>query len=178
MNLNPKLNLVIPVERDNGMAYVHAAPLSREVFDQYFFIISQTFAAIYGGGLTSVAGPRVAALMMHRIAKKLEVEDEVEPLFAEMRRLSNVIVPGQPIVPLQEALNRKFFDADDVSEVENAIAFFIVASAIHKRSEVKAVLTGAARMWGAQITSLNSTEYAASLPTSTEDENTGAKTAA
>ena len=84
-----------------------------------------------------------------------------------MQRLSNVIAPGGQgwaAMPLHVAVAQGLLDEADVDEVENAIAFFILASAMHKKKDAKIVLTEAAKLWSAQITSLNSTAFAASLP--------------
>jgi hypothetical protein len=183
MQIDRKLNLVIPVERDSGETiYVHSMPLGREVFERYFLVISKAFATIYSEGLGFVAGPRVAAMLIRRVAEELKAWDGPEGvqvgLVAEMRRLSNVLAPGArgwETIPLQEAVDKGFINADDASEVENAIAFFTVASCMHRRAELRDVLEGSSKLWGAHITSLGCTEYSASLPTSTKDVTTGAR---
>lgn len=181
MKIDSKLNLIVPVERENGQTiYVHSTPISREVWEQNFLVISKTFAGIYAEGLNIHTGPRIAALMLKRIAQQMDAWDGPNgiesTLVAEIRRLTNVVMPsdsGWTTIPMQEAVNRKLFDADDLSEVDNAITFFIVASAMHKKKEAGDVIRGAARLWGAQTTSLNSTAYAASLPTSTATASSG-----
>lgn len=177
--ITPKLNLVIPVEQGGLVSYVHSAPLSREVFERYFLVIARTFSRIYAAGLGEVAGPRVAALMLKQVAQEMNVWDgptgaEVG-LIAEFRRLSNVIGPGGAAIPLQEAVDQKLLSPDDLSEVENALAFFMVTSAMHRRSQMEVSLDGLASLWGGLSTSLNCTEYAASLRTQTVAESTGAK---
>ena len=77
-------------------------------------------------------------------------------------------------VTLQEAIDRRLMSDADVSEVENAITFFIVYSAIQRRKDLAETLDGLAELWGARTSSLNSTEYAASLRTSTPAASTGA----
>lgn len=171
MILNQKLNLVIPVEQSNGTtAYVHSVPISREVFERYHLVIAKTFARIFAMGLGEVAGPRVAALVMKSVAEELGQWDGptgVEKgLIAEVRRLTNVIAPGGPI-PMQEAVDKKFFTPDDQSEVENAIAFFTVACSMLRRAQLAVAQDGLVQLWGGLTTSLNCTEFAASLLTST-----------
>lgn len=184
MEISRKLNLVIPIEGDDGniVAYVHSAPISREVFETYFLPVSKTFSAIYAEGLGSVAGPRVAAMMLKRIATDLGQWDGpagVERgLVAEIRRLTNVLAPGDrgwETLPYDEAMKRGILSSDDAAEVDNAVTFFTVASAMHRRSELRPILDGAGRLWGAQTSSLNSTEFAASLPISKPDANSGEK---
>ena len=191
MKIDAKLNLVIPIygdpqimndpktgkeaEIDTIKAYVHATPISREVFEANFVVISKTFSAIYGEGLGAIAGPRVARMMLKKVAEDLGMWDEVQGgLVAEMRRLANYIGPGQngwETLPLEIAVQRQLIDGDDAAEVENAVAFFTVVSAMHRRNALRATLAGAASLWSAQITSLNCTDFAASLKTSTEAVN-------
>lgn len=176
MEINRRLNLVVPVERDDGSkVYVHSTPISQEVYERYFLEMSKAFALIHGEGLSIVAGPRVAALMLKRVAQDMKTWDGDagvgKGLMAEIRRLSNVAVPtatGWEVVPLQVALDRNFFDAADVAEVEGYICFFILTSAINKRRQIPGLLAGLNGLWGTQTTLLNSTEYASSLRTLTE----------
>lgn len=185
MKLDRKLNMVIPVERDDGVTYVHAAPISRDTFERYFMVLGKTFTAIYSQGLGTMSGPRVAGLLLKKIAEDMGEWDGPSGakagLVADIRRLANVIMPGPSgwgMVPLQEALDHGALSPDDAAEVENAITFFIVASAMHRRVELLPVLDGALKMWGAQVSSLNCTDFMNSLPTSTETASTGAKATA
>jgi hypothetical protein len=94
----------------------------------------------------------------------------------EIRRLSNVVAlgpKGWAGVPLQVALDEGTIGEDERAEVENAIVFFTVASLVHRRADLPAILDGASKLWGAQTTLLNATEFAASLPTSTKDASSG-----
>ena len=181
MKLNPQLNLVIPIEQDGGTIYVHSTPPSAEIFDRYFLPISKTFAEIYNSGLGITAGPRVAAKYLKKVSMEMGAWDGpigVEAgLISEFRRLSNVIDTDGQILPLQDLVDKKVIDAEDWSEVENALSFFCVASCMHLKKERRPVLEGAAALWGAQITSLSCTEYRDSLRTSTKAENTGEKLA-
>lgn len=178
MHIDRKLNLVIPIERDTGTVYVHSTPVSRETFDAYFLVIARTYAAILENGLAGV--PHLVAMkMMLKVASELGVLDDVQQgLVPEIRRLSNVIQNGPngwETVPLQEALNRKTFDAEDASYVENFVAFFTVFALMTPRKNRWEILSGAANRWDAEIVSSNCTEYAMSLRTSTGTENIGAK---
>jgi hypothetical protein len=195
LSLNRKLNLVIPVDiRDGITAYVHSTPISREVFESYYQVIARTFNGIYQGGLGPLSGPRVAKLELRRIATEMGLWDGANGvnsgLIGEIHRLTNVIKPrvtdrgggdlssvktGWAIEPFEDVLRQKYFDDDDISEIENAIVFFIVASAMHKRSELGPMFEGLSKLWGAQTVSSNCTEYSASLPTSIETENIGEK---
>ena len=181
MRIDRKLNLVLPLETDGGTIYVHSMPLSREAFERYYRIISKTFAAIYQEGLASIAGPRVAGMMLRDIATRSGVWDGPEGvengLMNEIRRLSNVVMLGETgwvTVPFYDAIRRDLLTADDISEAEGAIVFFICNSAMHRRAVLGPILDGMASLWGAQIVSSNCTEFAASLPISTETASSGA----
>jgi len=169
MKLDKALNLVIPIDQDEGRIYVHSTPISREVFEKYFLAISKTFAAIYSEGLNVLAGPRVAALMLRRVSEDMGLDTG---LIDEIRRLSNVIVSGKT-VPLEVALNQGVLSADDYHEVEGIIVFFICVSAMHKRSLVASILTEMCGLWGSGTTLSNCTEYASYLQTLTETASSG-----
>jgi len=175
--LTKSMNLVIPVDLEaGGTVYVHSTPISRETFEDSFFLIAKTFATIHANGLGVVAGPRVAALMLAKVAKDMGQEEKAVQLMNEVRRLTNVLTPGNgpdAMVPFQEAVDRGTISADDRSEVENALAFFTVCSAMHRRTEAELILREAMLLWGGQLGSWSCTEYLSSLPTLTEDENTG-----
>lgn len=173
MKIDKHLNLVVPVERLDGTTiYVHSTPISRAVFDQFFLVIAKTFTSIYTHGLGPIGGPRVAAKFLVKVAEEMgpgQAELVRTGLIAEMRRLSNVIAPsdrGWVSIPLEDAIKRNLMDEDDADEVENAIAFFILASAMHKKKDAGQILAEAVKLWSAQTTSSNSTQFAASLPTS------------
>lgn len=178
MRINKKLNIVIPFEG----GHVHSTPISREIFEKYFESISKAMTSIYKGGLGTMAGPRVASLMLKKHAIEdgcWEGPDGVESgLMNEIKRLSNVIVPGDRgwiTSPYYDAIQKELLDSDEISEVENALVFFTLASAFHKKNELPGILLGANKFWGSETTFLNSTEYANSLKTLTEAENTGEK---
>ncbi len=187
MKIDQRLNIVIPVEVDKSTYYVHSCPVSREVFEEFFEVISRTFARIFTSGLGVIAGPRVAGLTLRNIAKEMGVWDGPagveQGLINEVRRLTHVLVPnptgqGWTTLLLQEALDGNLISADDASEVENALAFFIVNSAMLRKSDLAGVLAGAAKLWDAQTTLLTSTAFASSLPTLIEADNSGTKTEA
>ena len=58
-------------------------------------------------------------------------------------------------------------------EVENAIVFFIAVSATLNRAERKPMLESACGLWSAQLSSLNASAFAASLPRSTGTGSSG-----
>jgi hypothetical protein len=184
MKIDQRLNIVIPLDiPGGGVMHVHSTPISRDVFERYFMTIARTFSAIYNQGLGVIGGPRVAALLLRKVAEDAGEWDGpagVEyGLMAEVRRLTNVVALdptiGWTTLPYQDALDGGIVDPEDAAEVENAIVFFTVASAMHRRSEMGSIFDGLSSLWGAQTSSLNCMAFAASLPTSTETANTGAR---
>ena len=176
MRLDTKLNIVVEVETSAGSMFVHSTPLSNDVFEKYFLVISKTFAALIGQGLSFVSGPRVAALMLKKVAKDMGEWDGADGaqngLMAEIRRLSNVMLPspaGWQMVPYHTAIEREMMDSQDVNEVDGIICFFICAAAMTRRKEIGPVLD-MMRVWGARSTSLDCMAFRASLPISTPDE--------
>lgn len=201
MKINRKLNLVIPilgdpiveknedgsvkvdangnpVEKDNVVGYVHAEPISKETFDAHYLVIAKTFGAIYGEGLGYSVGPRIAGRLLRTVATNMGAWDGPDGVEASLLRdvfqRANYVKANGEIVPFEEAVVKKMLDEEDLSEVTNSLAFFTLASSMHLRADLPAVLAGAARFWGGRTTSSNSTEFAASLRTSNAGANTGA----
>ena len=181
MQIDRNLNLVMPVDLDDGKTvYVHSVPVQREVFEKYYRVMSRTFANLMRDG-SILSGPRTALLELRAVAGELgtlEGEGGVEMgLIAEMRRLSNLVLPapegGWTTLPLEHVIGRQMLSADDVSEVENRIAFFTLQSRLLLRRELVASVTQMARLWDAQIVSSTCTEYARSLPTLTVAVSSG-----
>jgi hypothetical protein len=172
MKLNDKLHLVIPVYGDGEeiVAYVHSAPVSREVFQANYKLIARTFSAIYSEGLHVVAGPRVAMFTLQEIAEQGDLGASALAFMNEVRRLSNVLtrgINGWESTSLQDAVDSHLLGDEDLSEVMNAIVFFTVGSAmLHKQSRA-IQMDGAAKLWGARTSSLDFTAFVGSLGTST-----------
>ena len=171
-----RMNLVIPVETDAGELYVFATPISRPVFERYFLVMARAFTMTFtiGGGVTS--GPTIAMMTLRQAAQDMGVLDGpagVERgLITEMRRLTNVVCPaedgGWEPVPLMDAAADGRLSEDDLAEVEGAVAFFTLASALQQRRTLRTTIAGLESLWGAQGTPLSCTEWIASLRTSTE----------
>ena len=180
--IDRKLNIVIPVDLDDGSTvHVHSEPVNREIFETYFDIMSKTFTQVYMGGYGHVTGPRVAKLLLRKLAvqsNSWEGPGGVKDLIIEINRMTNVVFPGTSgwtTLPYEDAVRQKLFSDDDQSEIENAIVFFILASAIHRKAELRPILDQAMPMWGGLVTLLNCTAFAASLPISTTVGSTGAR---
>lgn len=185
MRIDQQLNLIIPIEREGHEIFVHSSPLSREVFEAHWLVISKTFATINAEGLSVIAGPRVAGLALKEVAKSMGIWEGAQgverTLLAEIVRLSNVVQPGDggwTTMPMAAALAAGTFSAREQAEVVGAIVFFMVASAMHQKKVLEAMLVSVGDLWGTRTTLSNATDFAASLPTSTGIGNTGATVAA
>ena len=184
MKINKRLNLVIPVETETGLVYVHSMPISEECFYAHFLLLSKTWAALIDEGLLQL-GPRVAILMLRKVATAMlpprepgqpaPVSPDV-PLLAEIRRLSNAILPGErgySTVPFQDVIDKQLLDSAELNEIEGQIVFFICASSVPKATTGAKLAEMAAKYWDSLLTQLNVTEYKNSLQTLTVAENTG-----
>lgn len=180
--LNRHLNMVLPVTVEGGGSiYVHATLVSREVFESNFAVFSRAFNRIYSEGHGYTA-PRIAKLMLIEAAQEMKRWDGPAgvraSLLPEIYRLTNVLTPGTrgwETLPFDDDAARRLLDDDDVSEIENAIVYFTLASRVHRKSEARQILESALSLWGAQLTWSNVTEFAAGLPTSTPPASIGEK---
>lgn len=187
MRIDKKLNLVIPIvdEKDHEVAFVHSTPISEDVFDKYYLVISKTFAHLYGEGIGQIGGPRVADKILRDAAKDLkiwETPDGVQRgLMAEIYRLTNVMSVrkegGWGMTPYEVARNDGIVTKEDASEVEAAIIFFIVGSAMHRKSQIPFNVGVPLELLGARIESSDAMTFMNSLTTSTKAGNSGAKAA-
>ena len=89
MIVNRRLNLVQPIDTATGTVYLHSVPISREVWESYFLVLAKTYAEIMKQGLTVIAGPPVARLLLKVVAQQIgawEGENGVERgLLPELR---------------------------------------------------------------------------------------------
>jgi hypothetical protein len=179
VTISRKLNITFPIETSNGKVYVHSVPISRNVFEDNFLVISRAFTSIYLNNLGPVTGPRVGKLMLKHEAESLGIWDQVQQtLMTEINRLTNIAAPGKDgwhTVPFNDAVRRGILDEDNAADIENTVVFFICASAIHLPQEFKIALSSLHSLWSAETTSLNVTEFSRSLPTLMPEENIGEK---
>ncbi len=191
MKIDRKLNLVIPIEREDKTAlWVYASPVRKEVFETYFLVLAKTFSALARNGLDPRSGPSVAALMLREVAMATlrndgsnwwDGDDGVggkTGLLAEIVRLANCLVAteeGWQTLPLQEALDKKLVTDDEKSEVMNLLAFFTAASLVAPKQDRPVLLNGMAAIYQLETTFSPFTEWANSCKTRIAAENTGEK---
>lgn len=186
MKIDRRLNLVQPIQTEKGTIYLHSMPISREVFENHFLVLSKTYAALMSEGLNVVAGPPVAKMMLKHIAvtgRMWEGPGGVEQsLLAEIRRLTSVIMPteaGWQTIPFDEVIRRDVVDDDALADAEGALVFFTCASGILRgpasQAKMKILMDGVERVWNVQTSSLDVTAFSASLPTLTPGETSTVK---
>ena len=175
MRINKSLNLVLPVEIDGVDCWIHSTPISLDVFEKYFEPMSLALSTMYAQG-NHIAAPKIAAMMLKKVAKRLgewEGADGVQNgLINEIKRLTNLVIPGingWETLPYYVAVQQNRLTADDISEIESIVIFFILASSVHGKKGLPLVMPLLER-WGAQEEYLTSTEFAASLPILTKAE--------
>ena len=176
MKIDRKLNLIVPVERDDGgMVHIHATPVSKETFAKHFKIISKTYTEIFkeGAAYIASAGSKVAMLMLRKVAAEEGIN--ANELMTEIRRLSNIIVSGEngwESIPLSVGIQRGLIDEDDIDDAEGQIVFFICCSAMIAKKDLSSLMETICGFFGSQTVSSTCTEFAASLPILTQEENT------
>ncbi|ELF8378646.1 hypothetical protein RA893_003232 [Escherichia coli] len=179
MKIAKNLNLIIPVRTEKGNGWIHATPISKEVFKEHFFILGKTFSAMFSDGLGVVAGPRIAFLMLERISRDSNAWEGDKgvrnTLVNEVIRLANLVYPvegkGYDTIPLDMALEREIIDLD---EVAGELIFFTCVSSINSPEQAKGTMDVVNGIWSTQCSSLNLTEWIASLPTLKSAASSGA----
>jgi hypothetical protein len=182
----PKMEKGQPVIEYPIIAYTHSTPLPKETVEKYCVQLGQVFNTVMTGGLGFAAGPAMAMRIMKNSAKAANIwdgEDGVERgIIQEMRRLTSVVIPkkegGWQSVPLQVAVDQKHLSEDDQEEAENQILFFMCGYASLQRHVRKDILESAAGICDGHLSSLNSTDFAASLKTLTLPASSGEKSPA
>lgn len=189
MKIDRKLNLVIPLEREDGTSvWVYSTPIRKEVFETYYLVLAKTFSNLARAGLDPRSGPSIAALMLKEVAQTtlrgqddnwLDGDDGVNGkagLLAEIVRLSNCLVgteDGWKTVPLQEALDKQLISDDEKAEVMSLLVFFTVSSLVAPKADRPILINGMAAIYRLEVTSSAFSEWANSLKTRTATENTG-----
>jgi hypothetical protein len=179
VTINKKLNLILPLEIDDKKMWVHSTPISREVFEANYLLFVKTLSNLYFNGIGPGMAPRVASFALKDMAKEINSENDITvPVIQEIYRLTYVLMVDPATnkwaaKPFVEVKMKNLIDEETLREVENALIYFTVASAIHLKSELPTVMVGLSSIWGAQTTSLNAMDYCNSLMTLKQEENIG-----
>lgn len=173
MKIDGKLNLVTEIQSEVGTIYVHSTPISREIFEEYYLVLSRSFAMIYSKGL-HLAAPKIAHLVLKDISEQEGVWRDVETcLVNEIIRLSSVSVPtqdaGYSTGTLSDALARNVISGDEFSEIKGMLVFFTLASSVAKKDLIEPTMMQLGDLWGSWTTRLSSMEFKDSLRKSTEE---------
>ncbi len=178
MAIDRKLNFLVPVETEAGDLLVRSQPFSAQFFKRNFLVISKTFGRLHAEGLGFTTAPRIAAFMLAQVEREMAGLGEDDnpppsPILNEIRRATTVDIPGQGNMPWDQVVGAKLMSEEDIEEVENAIVFFTVASAMYHHRDRAAFLSGAANLWNARLEFSPTTAPASSSPTSKPIAPTG-----
>jgi hypothetical protein len=185
MKISDNLALTIDV----GAVKAYSTPVSREVFEANFKIISATKAALFSGTGKSViqVSPVIAALTLKDEGRKLadEAGDEegdggASALIAEIKRLTVILAPGADgwdMLPVDTAIQSGAMDAEEWGEALSELVFFTVSYTLARKADRKAAAEGLCSITNLDMSSLSAEEFMASLPTSTMADPTPKKAA-
>lgn len=195
MRLDKKLNLIIPIDRDDGTrVHIYHTPISRDVYTQYFRVLNMTGTQIYADDLSFFGGPESAFLMLKEISQNTtrpngsgswwDGENGVEKgLIEEIWRKTQVLnlgPSGWDLVPFDMAIARgpkgewqsDILSEDEASEVSGSLIFFTCSVFMRQNPVISRGLLAAAALLDWQLSSLSLTDYRTFLLTSTTDEPT------
>jgi hypothetical protein len=191
MRIDKDLNLILPIERDDGVIlFAHSTPINEDIFIAFHRPLSITYAQLSADGLVGNGGIRNADLVLKDVATRIGLwaDDPKEKrigvergLLAEVRRLTNVFAPSTKsweMVPLDDCVGHDILSAREAREVQAAAVFFTCASRNFPRQNLKQFLQMCSSRIGAHVSFLACAEFLPSLPTWTGDASSGAKVAA
>lgn len=183
MRINKKLNLVFPlVTESEKKVFVHSAPISRDVFEQFYSELGGVFTKCFEGmneAHLALAAPQLAYPALKSMAKKSGTwEDVRKGLINEIIRLTNIIHTGEKgweTIPMDVAQKQEVIEEDDSERILSDLIFFTSISLVAPMQFKEAFLQAAGSLRDWEFTSLNSTEYMNGLPTLTVKESTKTK---
>jgi hypothetical protein len=164
-------------------------PVSREIFEQNYRIISATKSALASKGAHYLmqSAPRIAALTLRDEGRKDAIargmvdkeghvnNDEALSLLEELKRLTMILCPGQhgwDMLPVDMAISAGKIDEEDWGEALSGICFFTCNYAMARKADRATTADAYAGLLGASITSSTPTEFGASLPNLTPASHT------
>jgi hypothetical protein len=178
MKIDSKLNLVVPVDTEEGeetTIYFHHTLILKDTFVRYHFAMAAALNKLLSNNM-QVMGPKIAAFTLEEIAKELgQWEDNHDRKFigienglmAEIKRLTNVITytpQGWMPMPVADAISRKLLDEEDWQEASQRIVFFTLISNMVPKMVRATLLEIMHESWNTQSVLLNCTAWANSLP--------------
>ncbi len=190
ISINKRLNLVIPIEREDGTTlYVHAMPIARETFETYYMVLAKTWNTFANNQLNHVSAPTIAYLTLRDVARQTQrlpgmswdegpdgISGEMG-LVANMVRMANVITPqttdNTGATPLQIALDKGIVTEEEKHEVLNILTFFTVVSHAAPKDMGRAFLMASSQILQMPTTYSTVMEYARFLRTSTDAATIG-----
>jgi hypothetical protein len=182
MRLNKQLNLVIPVDTDDGRIFIHSAPISRDIFEEFYAELGKVFSQCFDSmnqAHLALTAPQLAYPALKKIATEAGTWDSVKKgLINEIIRLTNIAMPGDngwESIPFDLAIKREMLDEEVESEALSSLCFFTVLYRVAPKDLRTAFLemAGSLRNW--QLTSSSCTEYLTGLPISAKAETTKKK---
>jgi hypothetical protein len=183
MRVNKKLNLVFPlVTDDERKMYVHSAPISRDVFEQFYSELGGVFTKCFEGmneAHLALAAPQLAYPALKSMARKAGTWEDVRTgLVNEIIRLTNIVTAGNAgweTIPMDAAIKQETISEDDAGRVLSDLVFFTSISLVAPLQFKEAFLQAAGSLRDWDFISSNSTEYMNGLPTLTVKESTKKK---
>lgn len=181
MKIDRALNLVVMTESEDGApVYVHATPLSKDIFREHFVILARLYGEFFTSGIGLMSSARTAYLLLEKICRESQ---QWEGKDGAKNTLVTHIINGATAIyaeegkgwislPLSEAISR---DVVDPYEVLDELVFFTCVCGMTKRNQTSDMVKGVAQVWGAQPTSLSYTDYMSSLKTLPTVETTEPK---
>jgi len=173
------------VVEDVVRIYAFHTVLSKAVFDANYRALASTKSAMASKGKHYLmsAGPRIAALTLRDEglreaesrgnfdANGQVIDESTDAFFAEIKRLTTILCPGPngwEYLPVDSAIKGGKIDEEDWQEVESAIVFFSCHVAMSRKADRQRIAQVTASLLDSSITSSTLTEFAGSLPTSTQ----------
>lgn len=182
MQITDSMNLALPF--GDGLIAYHV-PIDRAIYELHYAVINATKAALSRKGIhyQMGSGPRIANLVLKDEglqdaedrksfdAKGNVVDVRTTALLEEIKRLTTILAPGSggyENLPVDVAIAQGKIDAEDWSELEAQICFFMCHAMPTKKSNRASIAAATASVLNGSIAPSPITAYIASLQTSTK----------
>ena len=179
MQITDSLNLALSF--GDGLTAFHI-PVDRAVYEANYAVINATKAALSRKGIhyQMGSGPRIANLVLKDEglkdaaerdsvdAKGNAVDERTPALLEEIKRLTTILAPGAngyENLPVDVAIAQGKMDAEDWSELEASIVFFMCHVMPAKKANRASIAKATASVISGSIESSPITAFSASLQT-------------